>query len=89
MELLSDHAQNEQITTHEENEYEQNMYEENGVEENEYEQSLEMKNTENRGRRNKGHKGGRRGPERNLGPRKETTGCKNGLGRGQIAKHRN
>ena len=30
--------------------------------------------TENRDRRNKGHKGGKRGAERNLGTRKETTG---------------
>ena len=35
---------------------------------------------ENRDRRNKGHKGGKRGAERNLGTRKETTGYSNALG---------
>jgi hypothetical protein len=32
---------------------------------------------ENRDRRNKGHKGGKRGPDRNLGTNKETTGYSN------------
>ena len=47
------------------------------------------KYTENRDRRNKGHKGGKRGAERTLGTRNETTGHYNVPGRGQNVKHRN
>ena len=45
--------------------------------------------TENRDRRNKGHNGGKKGAERNLGIRKDTTGHYNGPGRGQNVKQRN
>ena len=68
--------------------YKQHVYEDIGYEENEYVQNLQKKYTENKDRRNKGLKGGKRGAERNLVASKETTGLKNGPGRGQNVKHR-